>query len=365
VGAYGLLRPLLFALDAERAHRLVLAAASARHALAGPLAATPSLPTRAMGLDFPNPVGLAAGLDKDGRHLAALAGMGFGFIEVGTVTPRPQPGNPRPRLFRLPRQEALINRMGFNNDGVDALVARLQRHRATAGAGGCIVGVNVGRNKDTAAGTAVAGTAVAGTAVADAAAADYCHCLARVHGCADYVTVNVSSPNTPGLRALEAVDALDALLAALADARRRAEDADARRVPMLVKLSPDLDVATLPRLVEVLVVRGIDGVIATNTTLARPQVADEPVAAQAGGLSGRPLGERADAVLERLAAAAGAALPIVASGGVADAAAVRRKFALGATLVQLYTGLVYRGPALVGDAVAAVPRTGNRQHALA
>jgi dihydroorotate dehydrogenase len=335
---YALARPLLFALDPETAHRLTLAAADAAQALglAGLLgrAAPPAKPVRAMGLEFPNPVGLAAGLDKNGEHIDALAALGFGFVEVGTVTPRPQPGNPRPRLFRLAGARALINRFGFNNVGVDAFVANLARARWRG-----IVGVNIGKNFDT---------------PIERAADDYALCLERVYGAASYVTVNVSSPNTVGLRALQDEDALDALLARLAGERERLADRHGRRVPLVLKIAPDLDGEQIRDIAATVRRHGIDAVIATNTSLAREGVEGLPHAAEAGGLSGAPIRARATRVLAALAAELEGEVPIIGAGGILSGADAREKIDAGATLVQLYTGLVYRGPALVRECARAV-----------
>ncbi len=333
--SYALLRRALFALEPERAHDLALAALDR----AGPRllqrcygARVPAAAVQALGLDFSNRVGLAAGLDKNADHIDALGALGFGGVEVGTVTPRAQAGNARPRLFRLPGHEALINRLGFNNRGVDHLVARLEARRYRG-----VVGVNIGKNRDT---------------PLERALDDYAHCLERVHPVADYVTVNVSSPNTPGLRTLQSGDALGALLGGL-DARRRSLDARARRrVPLLVKIAPDLAAEQIDALADAAVAHGIDGLIATNTTADRTRVAAAHRADEAGGLSGAPLLEPATAVLRRLHERAGDRLTLVGVGGVVDAASARAKLDAGATLVQLYTGLIYRGPRVIRDAVA-------------
>jgi len=330
-------RPLLFALDPERAHDATFASldAAARLGLAQ-LAAqrvAPS-PVEVMGIRFPNRVGLAAGLDKDAAHLAGLATLGFGFIEVGTVTPRPQPGNPRPRMWRLPAADALINRLGFNNGGVAALVANVER----AGYGG-VLGINIGKNFDT---------------PNERAADDYVACLAAVYPHAHYVTVNISSPNTKGLRDLQSDAALDALLATLAAARERLEQQHGKRVPLLVKIAPDLEAEGIRRIAQSLVAHGVDGAIATNTTIARDAVAGLPHAGEAGGLSGRPLFEPSNRVVRALAAALEGALPIIGVGGILSGDDARAKVDAGATLVQVYTGLIYRGPQLVVDCAEAL-----------
>jgi dihydroorotate dehydrogenase subfamily 2 len=327
---YRALRPLLFRLEPERAHALTLGLLSVArrlnlHRLYGP--ATASRPVRLMGLTFPNRVGLAAGLDKNAACIDALGALGFGFVEVGTVTPRPQPGNPRPRLFRIPRAEALVNAMGFPNEGVEAACARL-RERSFAG----VCGVNIGKN--------------ATTPLADAAA-DYAHCLQAVYPLADYVAINVSSPNTPGLRQLQAEEHLKPLLESLIGTRERLAGQFGRRVPLLVKLSPDLAEADLEALAAVVRALGIDGVIATNTTVQRPGVADLPDAARPGGLSGRPLHALSTSVVRRLRALLPAGLPIVGVGGISSLESAREMLEAGADLIQIYTGLIYRGPRLV------------------
>jgi len=334
--SYRLARPLLFALPAETAHSVVLAAADA----CGPAllrrlhgSHVPARPVQAFGLEFPNPVGLAAGLDKSADHVDALGALGFGFIEVGTVTLRPQPGNPRPRLFRIPARQALVNRMGFNNKGVDHAVERLAARRF-----GGIVGVNIGKNRDTPVAQAVE---------------DYLACLDRVHAVADYVTVNVSSPNTPGLRALQSGPALDGLLGPLAELRARRDAESGRRVPLLVKIAPDLDEDELRAIADAVREHGIDGVIATNTTAARAAVAGLPHGDEEGGLSGTPLLQASTDRLRHLAAELGTSIPVIGVGGIVDADGARAKQRAGARLIQLYTGLIYRGPALIREAVEA------------
>lgn len=282
-----------------------------------------------LGLRFPNRVGLAAGFDKNGRELDALGALGFGFIEVGTVTPRPQPGNPRPNLFRLPADEALINRLGFNNEGAVAVTRRLQARRYTG-----IVGVNIGRNRD--------------TSIEDSVK-DYVSCLRAVYGVADYVTINISSPNTPGLRDLQDPDALRPLILELAGLREQLQPVHGKRVPMLVKLSPDMSDAEGAEVLRELAVLPVDGVVATNTTVARPNSLKSPYAGEAGGLSGRPLHSRSVAVVRALRAALGPAFPIVGVGGIVTPEMGAATRAAGADLLQLYTGLIYRGPALVTD----------------
>ncbi|MCI1192941.1 quinone-dependent dihydroorotate dehydrogenase [Calidifontimicrobium sp. SYSU G02091] len=338
---YALARPFLFGLDPERAHDLTLdAIAALQDTPARCLWTQPRVddPVTVAGLRFPNRVGLAAGLDKNGRCIDGLGAMGFGFIEVGTVTPKPQPGNPKPRMFRLPQAQALINRMGFNNDGLAAFVANVQRAHRFRAAGG-IVGLNIGKN--------------AATPI-ERAVDDYLTGLAGVYPHADYVTVNISSPNTKNLRALQGDEALDALLAALQARRAALERAHARRVPLLLKIAPDLDDAQIDLIAATVVRHGLDGVIATNTTVARDAVQGLPHADEAGGLSGRPVFEASNRVIRRLRAALGKGVAIVGVGGVMSGADARAKLDAGADLVQLYTGLIYRGPALVSEVARAL-----------
>lgn len=327
---YRFARPGLFALDPEHAHDLTLRGVqmAARMRLPLPFARPAAAPCRVMGIDFPNPVGLAAGLDKDGVAIEGFAALGFGFIEIGTVTRRPQPGNPQPRMFRLPEHSALINRMGFNNAGVEALIARL---RNTTYRG--VLGINIGRNKDT-----------------EQVNEDYRFCLARVYPFASYIVVNLSSPNTPGLRDLQFGQALQALLETLCEERERCIERFGKRVPLLVKIAPDLALDDIDDVIDTLIRHDIDGVVATNTTVTRPHVAALQVAAEAGGLSGAPLAPLADAALARVALRAAGKLAIVGVGGVVDAASAARKREIGADLLQIYTGLIYRGPVLVAEA---------------
>ena len=334
---YPLFRPALFALDPERAHDLAFAALDAAAAAGVAKLAAPRLPAdpvSVMGLDFPNRVGLAAGLDKNAAHLAGLATLGFGFLEAGTVTPRAQPGNPRPRMFRLPQADALINRMGFNNDGVERFVANV---RASGYRG--ILGCNIGKNADTPAGRA---------------ADDYLACLDAVAPVASYVVVNVSSPNTKGLRDLQSETALDALLERLCAARDRHVQKLGRALPLAVKIAPDLDDDAIGGIARVLASRKVDAAIATNTTVERDDVASLPHGGETGGLSGRPVFARSNRVLERLVEALDGALPVIGVGGILSGADAREKVARGAALVQLYTGLIYRGPALVAECVKAL-----------
>ncbi|AWN17436.1 quinone-dependent dihydroorotate dehydrogenase [Salinisphaera sp. LB1] len=334
---YSLIRPALFGLEAERAHELTLDQlsrfASLAHRLYG--ARVPALPTELMGLTLPNPVGLAAGLDKNGAHVDGLAGLGFGFIEVGTVTPKPQPGNPKPRLFRLPEQRALLNRFGFNNAGAAALVAHLASSRYDG-----VLGINIGKNKDT---------------PADRAVDDYISALATVYDAAHYVTINVSSPNTAGLRDWQGEDALDALLAAVVAERNWLAEARGRYVPLALKIAPDLDETGIDAIVARLRYHRIDGVIATNTTTARAAL---PLAWReaAGGVSGRPVRAASNRVITALYARLAGDIPIIGVGGIMNGADAAAKIAAGARAVQIYSGLIYRGPALVNDCVRAISR---------
>ena len=331
---YRAVRPLLFALDPEAAQRVSLKSLDALNCLgAASLAADslPRLPVRVLGLDFPNPVGLAAGMDKDGEHIDALAALGFGFLEIGAVTPRPQPGNPKPRVFRLPEAGALINRLGFNSRGIEAVVENLRRSRYRG-----ILGVNIGKNFDT---------------PNERASDDYLECLRKVHPHASFVTVNVSSPNTKNLRGLQEPAELDHLLAELAAERGKLAERHGKRVPLAVKIAPDLDDAGIEAIAGCVLARGIDAVIATNTTVSREGVEHLPAGREPGGLSGAPLKGRATAVVARLRRALPASVAIIGVGGIASAADAREKLDAGANLVQLYTALVYRGPGLIGEIV--------------
>ena len=329
---YPLFRPLLFTLDPETAHELAFASLdlAVRCGIAKALGPrVPPSPVTAMGLHFPNRIGLAAGLDKNAAHIDGLAAFGFGFIECGTVTPRAQPGNPKPRLFRLPEAEALINRLGFNNDGVDRFLANAARASWRG-----ILGLNIGKNFDT---------------PNARAADDYLACLRAVYARASYVTVNVSSPNTKGLRDLQSEGALAALIEALKAEQLVLADKHGKYTPIAVKIAPDLSPASIDGIARVLARRKVDGVIATNTTISREAVKGRPNADEAGGLSGRPLRAQSTAVVARLAKALDGALPIVGVGGILTGADAKEKVDAGATLVQIYTGLIYRGPELVAE----------------
>jgi dihydroorotate dehydrogenase len=334
---YPFFRPLLFTLDPETAHDVAFASldvatkfgiarAFARH--------VPESPVTAMGLSFPNRIGLAAGLDKNAAHIDGLATFGFGFIECGTVTPRPQPGNPRPRLFRVPEAEALINRLGFNNDGVERFLANTGRASWRG-----ILGINIGKNFDTPNARAVD---------------DYLACLRAVYARASYVTVNISSPNTKGLRDLQSEEMLTSLLTALKAEQRMLADRHGKYTPIAVKVAPDLSAPAIEGIARVLVRRKADAVIATNTTVSRDAVKGLPHVDEAGGLSGRPLRAQATAVVAKLAKALDGSLPIIGVGGILSGADAREKIDAGATLVQIYTGLIYRGPDLVAECARAL-----------
>jgi len=336
---YPFARPFLFALDPETAHELTFANLdrAARIGVAQLLGAhLPATPVNVMGIEFPNPVGLAAGLDKNALHLAGLATLGFGYLEAGTVTPRPQPGNPKPRMFRLPQAQALINRLGFNNGGVEQFVANMQRTKFRG-----VLGVNIGKNFDT---------------PNDRAADDYLNCLRAVHPYASYVAINISSPNTKGLRDLQQEDALKGLLTAIKREQELLAQKHGRHVPVAVKIAPDLTDDAVRGIARLLALLRLDGVIATNTTIGRDGVIGLPHADEGGGLSGAPLRARSTAVIATLAKALDGALPIIGVGGILSGDDAREKIAAGAALVQIYTGLIYRGPALVAECVRALAR---------
>jgi dihydroorotate dehydrogenase len=334
---YQALRPLLFGLPAEAAHDATLWLLDIAHRLRMLPGVAPEMAAvRCMGLEFPNPVGLAAGLDKNGAHIDALAALGFGFVEVGTVTPRPQPGNPKPRLFRIPEARAVINRMGFNNLGVDRLMRNVRQATYRG-----ILGINIGKNFDT---------------PIERAATDYLVCMRKVYALASYLTVNISSPNTKDLRQLQQSEELDRLLTELKSEHARLAGEHGRHVPMALKIAPDLTAEQIADVAALLLDHGIDAVIATNTTTARAGVEGLPHADEAGGLSGAPLRERSTWVVRELARRLGGRVPIIAVGGILSGADAAEKLAAGATLVQIYSGLVYRGPSLVTECIAAAAR---------
>jgi len=333
---YSLIRRALFIADPETAHGLALEGlrlgygAGATHLLCK----TRSLPVTVMGLQFPNPVGMAAGMDKNGDYIDALGSLGFGFIEIGTVTPRPQPGNPKPRIFRLEKANAMINRLGFNNKGVDYLVRQVKRRRFSG-----ILGINIGKNFDT---------------PNDKAADDYLVCLEKVYPHADYITINISSPNTRGLRDLQDAEQFDSLLATLNSKRLELADEFQKRVPLVVKVAPDLEDEQVPGMAQAVVENEFDGLIATNTTISRDAVKGMRYADEQGGLSGAPLKDKANHVLAEFRAHLPPEVALIGTGGITEGADAAEKFELGADLVQFYTGLVYKGPDLVGDSLKAI-----------
>lgn len=337
---YSLARPLLFAMEPEAAHHFALPALRGLcHLGLGGLISKPAADVRTvMGVHFPNPVGLAAGLDKDGAYIDGLAALGFGSIEIGTVTPRAQPGNPQPRMFRLPKAEAIINRMGFNNGGVDAFVNNVQSSRFYQEKQG-VLGLNIGKNADT---------------PIERAAEDYLHCLQKVYPYASYVTVNISSPNTKNLRQLQGAGELDSLLSQLKDAQQRLADQHKRYVPVALKIAPDIDAEQIKTIADALLRHKMDGVIATNTTITRDAVQGLPHAEEAGGLSGKPVFELSNRVIRALKAELGEELPIVGVGGIFSGEDAVTKIQAGASLVQLYSGLIYQGPALIRECAAAL-----------
>ncbi len=344
---YALARPFLFGLEAETAHDLTLEALARTQRTPLGWAYCASMvddPAQLAGLRFPNRVGLAAGLDKNARCIDALGSMGFGFVEVGTVTPKAQPGNPKPRMFRLPQAQALINRLGFNNEGLDAFLANVRQ--SSFRAKGRILGLNIGKNAST---------------PIEQAAQDYLACLEGVFPHADYVTINISSPNTRNLRELQGDAALDALLGALRARRAQLRQRHGRDVPLFVKVAPDLDESQVAGIARALQQHGMDGVIATNTTIERSAVAHLPHAQETGGLSGAPVYEASNRVIRLLRAALGPAFPIIGVGGILSADDAVGKIAAGADLVQIYTGLIYKGPALVQQAAGEIRRRAVRR----
>ncbi len=340
---YPLARAFLFGLDPEVAHELTLGAiARLQNSPAQSLWRQARIddPVMLAGLRFPNRVGLAAGLDKNGRCIDGLGAMGFGFVEVGTVTPLAQPGNPKPRMFRLPQAQALINRLGFNNDGLDAFLANVKRATRFRRAGG-MLGLNIGKNA---------------TTPIERAADDYLACLDGVYAHADYVTVNISSPNTKNLRELQGDEALDALLSVLHKRRLKLAKAHGRSVPLFVKIAPDLEESQVQLIAQTVRKHHIDGVVATNTTIARNAVKGLAHADEQGGLSGRPVFDASNRVIGQLRKALGKGVPIIGVGGVMSGADAKAKIDAGADLVQIYTGLIYRGPGIVSEAARALVR---------
>lgn len=327
---YSLARRFLFKFDAEHAHHLTLHGLNRAYKLGLlPAVNRHTNPATLMGLELPNPVGLAAGLDKNGEYIDALAALGFGFIEVGTVTPRPQDGNPKPRLFRAPEHQAVINRMGFNNHGIDAMIKNIEASRFNG-----ILGINIGKNAVT---------------PIENAADDYLICLEKAYAHASYITVNISSPNTKNLRALQGGDELSALLTALKNKQAQLAAAHGRYVPLAVKIAPDLDDAQIADIAHVVLQTEMDGIIATNTTIDKSSLGNHPLAGEQGGLSGLPVRDASNRVLQRLAEHLDGKLPIIGVGGIMNGEDAAHKLRLGATAVQLYSGLVYTGPALVKD----------------
>lgn len=329
---YPALKPWLFKMDAERAHEWttrMMRIANSFGLLTAGQGSLPQTPVDCLGLKFPNALGLAAGMDKSASAVEAWSALGFGFVEVGTLTPRPQPGNPKPRLFRLPEHEALINRMGFNNVGIHAAVKRLEKRRCKA-----VVGVNIGKNFDT---------------PNEAAVNDYLYCLKVAYPVADYIAVNISSPNTKGLRDLQAEESIRQLLGALKKEQSSLQKDTGKKVPMLVKIAPDLEAAQIEALARVFNELAVDGVIATNTTINRAAIAGHPLENEAGGLSGAPVTARSTQVIAAFRELLREQTPIIGVGGVLSGADAQEKLQAGASLVQVYSGLVYRGPGLVRD----------------
>lgn len=340
IDRYSLLRPWLFCIDPEKAHNLTLSNMdrAQRWGLLERLVTKPiNDPQMLCGIEFPNPVGLAAGLDKDGKHIYALAALGFGFLEIGTVTPRPQPGNPKPRMFRLPEAQAIINRMGFNNDGVDACVTRVRRSQFWQSGG--VLGMNIGKNAST---------------PIEEASRDYVLAMEAVYEIATYITVNISSPNTQNLRALQGEEMLRELLGSLDEARKRLCDSHGVRKPLFLKIAPDLDHGDINLIADLLLEFGIDAVIATNTTISRDAVKGMEFGEEAGGLSGAPVRNASNIIIKALKARLGNQLPIIGVGGIMSGADAREKIMAGASLVQLYSGLIYRGPDLVKECANAL-----------
>lgn len=333
---YFLARKALFLTDPETAHGLALEGLRLGHGVGATrlMCKSRDLPVTVMGLEFPNPVGMAAGMDKNGDYIDALGSLGFGFIEIGTVTPRPQPGNPKPRIFRLEKANAMINRLGFNNKGVDHLVRQAAKHRFKG-----ILGINIGKNFDT---------------PNDRAVDDYLACLEKVYPHADYITINISSPNTRGLRDLQDAEQLNSLLSALNIKRLALADELQKRVPLVVKVAPDLDDEQIPAMADVVIKNEFDGLIATNTTISRDAVKGMRHANEQGGLSGAPVKQKSDHVLAMFRKHLPPEIALIGTGGITSGEDAAKKIQLGANLVQFYTGFVYKGPGLVGDCLRAI-----------
>ncbi|HEY8157968.1 MAG TPA: quinone-dependent dihydroorotate dehydrogenase [Methylobacter sp.] len=331
---YPLLRPLLFSLAPETAHEVTLKLLNVAYVSGLSKLVYPEIdpkPVKVMGLDFKNPVGLAAGLDKNGDYINALAALGFGFVEIGTVTPRPQPGNPKPRLFRLPEHQAIINRMGFNNLGIDHLLAQVKQSAYSG-----ILGINIGKNFDT---------------PIENAADDYLIGLRKAYTLASYITINISSPNTKNLRQLQQGDEIKALISTLKEEQLKLQQEHGKYAPLVLKIAPDLTDEEISHIAKLLLAFEIDGVIATNTTIARNMIAGHPLANEAGGLSGAPVKEKSTLVVQGLAAELNGKIPVIAAGGILSAEDAQEKLEAGASLVQIYSGLIYRGPQLIEDIV--------------
>lgn len=331
---YSLARPLLFSLAPERAHELTLSLLKSAHRMGMMRQNVASKPVTCMGIEFPNPVGLAAGLDKNGAYIDALAGLGFGFIEIGTITPRPQSGNPHPRLFRLPEAKAIINRMGFNNDGVDKLIENVKAAKFKG-----ILGINIGKNADTPVENAVD---------------DYLICLEKVYNYASYITVNISSPNTKNLRSLQSGDALTELLQTLKKRQLELAEEHQHYVPLVLKVAPDLTQEDIQFIAKQLIQFKIDGLIVTNTTLSREGVENLKYGNEAGGLSGAPVFEKSTACLAAFAKVLQGQIPLIGVGGILSGEQAAAKQQAGASLVQIYSGLIYTGPALIKDCIDAL-----------
>jgi len=334
---YSAIRKVFFKFDAETIHEMTIKAL--KNTGKTPFSAlycqqVPAKPVKVMGIDFPNPIGLAAGLDKNGECIPAFGAMGFGFVEVGTVTPRPQPGNEKPRIFRIPEANAVINRMGFNNKGVDYLVDQVRKAQFKG-----VLGINIGKNKDT---------------PEENAKDDYIHCMKKVYNFATYITINISSPNTPGLRSLQYGDALNELLTTLKVEQTTLAEKYGKYVPLAVKIAPDLTEPEIESIAQCLIANDIDGVIATNTTLSREGVEGLEHSQEMGGLSGEPVKEKSTQVIKLLAKALDNKLPIIGVGGISNGADAKEKIAAGAKLVQVYTGFIYQGPEIIKDVVNAL-----------